>query len=212
MGVEAWSTNSDANQYVEATFIGEGCPAANINNAIRTVMADSKIKFDSIDTAVGGAANAAIGALTPAANNLPTFTSSTEAALAPFTSFGLGLLNTADAPTLANALGAVRLAAFTPGTNGVLSLLLGDQRFILQWGTYGGSFGEGAVTIPFNIPFPTGCWFADPWPIIPFPSNTNDFGVQQTGAAGASSFDTFVQKFGSSGSTLSGIGWIAGGN
>lgn len=40
MAIQDYSTNPSNNQYINGVFIGEDCPPANINNAIREVMAD----------------------------------------------------------------------------------------------------------------------------------------------------------------------------
>ena len=42
MAFSSYSTDPDSNTSINGTSIAEGCPAANINNAIRQVMADGK--------------------------------------------------------------------------------------------------------------------------------------------------------------------------
>jgi hypothetical protein len=59
MAVSAWSTTAIGNATTLGIDIGEGCDAANINNAIRELMAEAKAKFDSLDTAIAGAATLA---------------------------------------------------------------------------------------------------------------------------------------------------------
>lgn len=213
MAVADWSTTPNSNQYVGGVFIGENCPPGNVNDAERTIMAEAKAKFDSLDSAVGGPASGALGALTPAANRIPYFTGPTAAALAPLTTFGLGLLNIADAASLATAIGAVRVLAYSPGVNGYASLSLAGVGLILQWGSFPGYFTEGPVTVGFNVNFPTACWLVLPTANTPNASNTNDFGVQLIdGTTNNSNFGVEVQQMAGSGSHLSGINWIAVGN
>lgn len=59
------------------------------------------------------AALASIGALTPAADRLPYYTSASAAALATFTAFARTLLDDADAATMRSTLGALAAASYT---------------------------------------------------------------------------------------------------
>lgn len=166
-----------------------------------------------LQTAVGGtASSAALAMLTPAADKLPYFTGPTGAGLADLSPFVRGLLGKIDAAALASAMQAVHYNAFMPGPNGSVSLALGSQYLIAQWGTYSSSLGEGAYTVPYNFTFPTGCWIFDPWAIIPSSSGSQDIVVQQIGFPGTSSSQVQVQTVSGSGGTLSGVGWFALGN
>lgn len=69
---------------------------------------------DTLAAAAGAGATpsiAAIGPLTPTADQMITFTGPTTAALVPTTSYGRGLLNTASGSALATAIGAVDLSS-----------------------------------------------------------------------------------------------------
>jgi hypothetical protein len=48
--VDAWSTTASSNTTVATINVDEGCPAANVNNAIRAIMAAVKEMSDYIDT------------------------------------------------------------------------------------------------------------------------------------------------------------------
>jgi hypothetical protein len=54
MAVSDWSTTESGNGTTLSVNIAEGCSAANINNAIREVMAQAKTKFDAIDLSLTG--------------------------------------------------------------------------------------------------------------------------------------------------------------
>lgn len=49
-GVSDWSATADENTTVDGINIAEHCPAKNINNAIRSVMAALKAKCDALDS------------------------------------------------------------------------------------------------------------------------------------------------------------------
>jgi len=50
MPVQDWSATADENTTVDGINIAEHCPAKNINNAIRSVMAALKAKCDALDS------------------------------------------------------------------------------------------------------------------------------------------------------------------
>lgn len=49
MSVQDWSATADENTSIDGINIAEHCPAKNINNAIRSVMAALKTKCDALD-------------------------------------------------------------------------------------------------------------------------------------------------------------------
>jgi hypothetical protein len=46
--VDDWSTTPDDNTDIGGTNIAEGCPAGNLNNGMRKIMAQTKTKFDTV--------------------------------------------------------------------------------------------------------------------------------------------------------------------
>lgn len=153
MSVQDWSTTPSANTTVGGVFIGENCPPGNVNNGIRSVMAEAKAKFNSIDSAITGLAPdatlQAIAALVTAANKLPYFTGVDTAALADLTPFARTLLDDADAATARATLGAVGVLASSFTNPGYLKLSIAGTAFMMQW---------GSLTIPANsiqtVPYP----------------------------------------------------------
>lgn len=51
MGVQHYSTNPDNNTSISGTSVAEGCPAGNINNAFRQMMADIAVMYAAIPSA-----------------------------------------------------------------------------------------------------------------------------------------------------------------
>ena len=64
MAVSDWSTTADDNTTIDGLDIGEDCSPANINNAIRSVMAGVRAKCDDLDTEDGKALKLAGGTMT----------------------------------------------------------------------------------------------------------------------------------------------------
>lgn len=157
MSVADWNTDPALNTSVGGVVIGEGCPPSNLNNMGRQIMADAKVKFNSLDSAIGGAAVAALGSLTPAADRMAYYTSPTVAAMTPLTAFARSLIDDVDAPAMAATLGMARVGAYVPGPPGYISLLFGSLKLVLQWGLAtipgGSNVGEGSISFP--VPFPT---------------------------------------------------------
>src|SRR5689334_1828304 len=83
--VADWSTTASANTDIAGIDIGEGCSPAGLNDAIRAEMAQSKTKFNTIDSAIA----------TITASGIATVVKTTQAALY------------ADLSASANAVGAV---------------------------------------------------------------------------------------------------------
>jgi hypothetical protein len=161
MAESDWSTDPNANTTVGGVFIGESCPAANLNNGIRTVMAEAKAKFDSLD-AVGGAASvAAIAALTPAAGKLIHYTGPTAAALTDISANALTMLAAADYAAIRVALDVPALTDFAHGSNGYgywSKQPDGSGGVIIeQWGIATSGADGWSANLPFPLTWPTGC-------------------------------------------------------
>lgn len=165
-----WSTTASGNAAALGINIGEGCPAQNINDAIRELMAEAKVKFDSTDGAVGGipkytdnAALAALAAQSPSGDRVPYFTGGNTATLAVLTAFARSLLDDTDAASACNTLGAIRVAACSIGANGYIALAhpaFGAPVYI-QWITVTCSAG-GATNFTWPVAFPNSCFVAVP--------------------------------------------------
>lgn len=48
MAVSDWSTTPSANSTIDGQNIAEGCPAGNINGAIRSIMASVRVMYNAI--------------------------------------------------------------------------------------------------------------------------------------------------------------------
>jgi len=53
MAVSNWSTTAAQNTAINGINISEGCPPANLNNAVRQIMADVRVAFDGIGSTSG---------------------------------------------------------------------------------------------------------------------------------------------------------------
>ncbi|AQS61803.1 hypothetical protein AGRHK599_LOCUS1193 [Rhizobium rhizogenes] len=95
------------------------------------------------------AASRALLALTPAANQLPYFTSGTAAALTTLSAFARTVIDDANGAAMFATMGADQLLS----ANGWVKLPNG---LIIQWGQ--GSAGSGTATIAFPMAFPNACY------------------------------------------------------
>lgn len=110
----AQSAADSAQQYATQTqmLVGDAEDAADLAEGYK----DQTYIYlqDTLAAAAGAGATpsiAAIGPLTPAADQMITFTSPTTAALVPTTAYGRGLLATTSGSALATAIGAVDLSS-----------------------------------------------------------------------------------------------------
>jgi len=53
MAVSNWSTTAAQNTAINGINIAEGCHPGNLNNAIRQIMADVRVRFDGVGTSEG---------------------------------------------------------------------------------------------------------------------------------------------------------------
>lgn len=96
MSVNDWSTTPNDNTDINGIDISEGCSPGGLNDAIRNVMADAKVRFNSLD--VGSdvqaydAALQSLSGLTSSADKFPYFTGVDTFALGDVTAFGRSLL------------------------------------------------------------------------------------------------------------------------
>jgi len=141
-GLFNWSSTAGSNTAVDGVNIAEGCPAGNLNNGIRSVMALVRATFSATlegflaGTSALGLSSGGTGATTAAdaRTNLGLGTAATRA-----DSYFL-LASTLTAGSNANGYWVKR----SDGNGGVL---------IEQWGTVAPAAGEGAASITFPTAF-----------------------------------------------------------
>lgn len=173
MAVSDWSTSASSNTAVGAVNIAEGCPAANMNNAMREVMAqlrsvltDAAITVlagatvDDIRAALGAADSTdaidALGELTPSADQLPYFTGASAAGLTELTAFIRTLLDDADAATARSTLGAIGIISFALASPGHIRFSISGVSTVFQiaWGKFSAN-ANGSTTVNYQTAFPT---------------------------------------------------------
>lgn len=158
MSVEDWSTSAGSNITVGGIDIAENCSPANVNDALREIMA--QIKTWSAGIAAGSskqdadATLTAIAALTTAANKLIYATGSDTFATTDFTAFARTLLDDVDAATARATLGiAAGITISGSASSGYLTIALtSGGPFLVQWkdATFGGN-GTTVVTYPTSF-------------------------------------------------------------
>jgi hypothetical protein len=167
-----WSSVADDNTTTLGVNIAEGCPAANVNNALRKAMADvaggvnvsllgtflASTTLAQARTALGvtegSASQTAFAALTNAANLIPYMTGSDAWATTSLTSFARTVLDDGDAATARTTLGALGLTSASFGSNTIdvrVSLGNGDT-LVLKGGT-GTLGGDSTATLSYGVTF-----------------------------------------------------------
>lgn len=123
MAVSDWSTTPGDNTSISGINIGEGCPPANINNAIRQMMTDVKAMRDGIDTGSGNQPAdptlSGIAATSPTANTMIYATGNDVFATTALTAFARTLLDDGNAATARATIGAAQAPTVSGnGTSG----------------------------------------------------------------------------------------------
>lgn len=171
MPLADWSPTAASNSTTLGVNIAEGCPAANINNAIRQLMADvaTGVNVSLLGTFLASStlanARTALGvsegststnnfsALTNAANKVPYMTGSDNWSTADFTSFGRSVVACGDAATLNTLLGGVSSPASSfSASSGYVKLAIGATTFIIQWVDFTAA-GNGTTSVNFPTAF-----------------------------------------------------------
>lgn len=175
MAISDWSATASANTNISGTNIAEGCPAGNMNNAVREVMAAVRGGISDFALTVlddGSAAamrstlgaqaasdgGGAIAALTPAADKLIYFTGPSAGALTDLTPFARTLLGGVDAAAMNTTLGTLRAVSSSLVARGYLKIGIGATTLILQWGS--DTHGDNGWSASLNFPtaFATTCF------------------------------------------------------
>jgi hypothetical protein len=176
MAFSSWSGTASSNTSINGVNIAENCPAGNMNDMGRQMMADmrnaispfAETFLDDADAAtvratIGAAQNTsaltAVSALTPAADKLAYYTGASSAALTALSAFMRTVLDDTDQATALSTLGAIGISASSLGNPGYIKFLLpGGGTFMIAWGI--ATIGQdtlAAVTYPapfssFSIP------------------------------------------------------------
>jgi len=169
VAIADWSTTADNNNTTLGINIAEGCPAANVNNGMRKMMADvatgvnfsllgsflSSTTLSQAQSALGVPATSTsltnFGALTNSANSLPYMTGANAWSTTTLTSFARTLLDDGDAATMLTTLGIVAssLTATTNGNGTSIGLVISGTTYQIQFGTVTvGGATTAAITFP----------------------------------------------------------------
>lgn len=158
MAFSDYDATAGNNTSIAGINIAENCSPANINNAIRQLMADAKA-FANANTVSGSyqpldASLTAYAALTTAADKGIYYTASDTPATYDLTSFGRTLGGLADYAALRTGLGAVTITASSLANPGYIKFNISGTNLMLQWGT--GSIGANTTgTISYGQSFST---------------------------------------------------------
>jgi len=154
MPTSAWSQTAAGNGATLGIDIAENCDAANINNALREIMAQLKVKLDAIDAAAVtiDATLVALGNLTTAANQMIYSTGVDTFAMTTLSTFMRTVLDDGDAATARATLGISELSVVSNGNGKSISLPISGTTYRLQFGTVSVA-GETSASITFPEAF-----------------------------------------------------------
>lgn len=214
MPTSAWSTTAADNGATLGIDIAENCDAANVNNALREMMAQLKTKLDAIDALIAAGTLdgmlTALAALTTSANQMLYFTGADAPALTTLSAFARTLLDDGDGGTMLATLG---LSVTTAGSGHSINIPIGGTTYRLQLAQGSDSSAEGSQTVTWPVEFGTSCLFATVGTRISSAADTSDAAWQLVGAAGTANATVYRQKMGdgpittSSRPTLIGFGY-----
>lgn len=172
MALADWSPVADDNTTTLGVNIAEGCPAANMNNALRKALADVATGINvgllgtflasttlaqartALGVTEGSASQTAFAALTNAANLVPYMTGSDAWATTSLTSFARTLLDDGDAATARTTLGALGLTSASFGSNTIdVRLTLGNGDTLVVKGGTGSLGGDSTATLSYGVTF-----------------------------------------------------------
>lgn len=154
LAVADWSTTASENTTVGPVNIAEGCPAANMNNMGREIMAQVKQFADALPGSYQARDQtlSALAALATSGDRLPYATGVDTFATTPFTAFARTLLDDGNAEAARNTLGALSVSQSNLGATGFIEFAFGASRFRVAWGSFTAN-GNGYTTESYASPF-----------------------------------------------------------
>ncbi|NDE16627.1 hypothetical protein EBZ80_17020 [bacterium] len=191
-----WSTTASSNGTVDGINIAEGCPPANINNAIRSAMAIIRSTFASglqtflagstalpvvnggtgATTAAGIRSAAGLGSIATQNANAVAITGGTISGLSSALAIASGGTGATTASAALTALGGLGVSSYSFASPGYIKLTNG---LLLQWGIATVA-QDSSVTVTFPVAFTT---FAVPVPAA-VAKNGQNTDNQNTGYVG----------------------------
>lgn len=205
MAVSSWSTNAASNTTVGAINIAEGCPAANMNNAIREVMAQVRQFSDGLGNSYQAkdALLTALAGLSTSANQLIYSTGVDTVAMTGLTAFARTILDDNDGAAVCATIGAVRVLSLSLANPGHIRLQVGpSSAFQVAWGMQ--TLGQDqTANVSYSSPFTS---FSVPL-VSSIAVNAVD-AKENTGYAPGSATVTGFQLRNAENSTIS-IPWLA---
>lgn len=157
MTVESWSTTAASNTALGAVSIAEGWSPADVNNAIREMMAQIATWRDGAIADLGSAADyqpldatlTDFAALTTAADKLPYADGSDSFTTTDFTAFGRTLVALASYSALRTGLGAVTVTASSIANPGYIDFDISGTSLKLNWGSGSLSGNTNGETVSY---------------------------------------------------------------
>lgn len=135
--------------------IAEGCPAANMNNMGREIMAQVKQFSDGLPNTYQGKdlTLTALANLNPTADQLIYANGAETLTTSPLTAFARSLLDDSSAEAARNTLGAMSVSQANLGGTGSIEFAFGGSgRFRVAWGSVLVN-GNGHTGINYATPF-----------------------------------------------------------
>lgn len=161
--ITSYDTTAANNTSVGGVSIAEGWAPANVNNALRALMADIAQGVADGDFATTSglqpldATLTALAGVTTAADKVVYATGADTFATTDLTSYGRTLIGYASAAALKSALGTVTVTASSITSPGYVSLDLdgdGTADFTIQWGS-ASIGGNGTTSVSYPTAFTT---------------------------------------------------------